>query len=268
MRFLRRRKYAADVPKPDMLRRITEHLDGILGNDEWNPVDAATNGLQIENSGRVDTVAFAVDAATQTVEEAVERGAEMMVVHHGFFWGGKDAVVGQDYDRFRLLIENDIALYASHLPLDAHDEVGNNVLLLDALDAEPVERFADFGTDEVGYVGELASPVGLESFTDGVADAVDSEPDVLDFGSDEIERVAVLTGAGGGHVAEAAATDADVYITGEPKHRAHHDAREHSLNVVFAGHYHTETFGVRALRALVDEEFSVDTFYIDQPTRV
>jgi dinuclear metal center YbgI/SA1388 family protein len=251
-----------------MLDDIVSHLDGLLGNDDWNGIDAATNGLQVENSGDVEKVAFAVDAAVQTVEEAAERGADMLVVHHGFFWGGKDAVLGQDHERFRLLFENDMVLYASHLPLDAHPEVGNNALLLDALGASPAGTFAEMGGREVGRVGEFDTPVGFEAFVDETAGVFGNQPEALGFGPDEVSRVAVLTGAGGGRVAEAAATGADAYITGEPKHRAHHDAREHGLNVVFGGHYHTETFGVRALRDEVAAEFGVDTVYIDEPTRV
>lgn len=251
-----------------MLEDIARYLDDLLENDEWNSVDAATNGLQVENSGDVSRVAFAVDASAQTVELAAEKDADMLVAHHGFFWGGKEALVGQDYDRFRLLVENDIALYASHLPLDAHSEVGNNVLLLDALGAEVFDSFADFGVDDVGYVGRLAEAVDFDDFVYELADTVDSKPDVLDFGPDEVCDIAVLTGAGGGRVSEAAETGADVYITGEPKHRAHHDAREHGMNVVFAGHYHTETFGVRALRDEVDRRFDVETFYVDIPTEV
>jgi len=251
-----------------MLEETVSFLDDILDNDDWKGIDAATNGLQVENSGDVDKVAFAVDASTQTVEMAAERDADMLVAHHGFFWGGKDELVGQDYERFRLLVENDIALYASHLPLDAHDRVGNNVLLLDALDATASHSFGEIGGQDVGYVGELPSPMGFKELVDSVENAVENEPTVLDFGSNEIEEIAVLTGAGGGHIAEAAETGADVYITGEPKHRAHHDAREHSLNVVFAGHYHTETFGVRELRKRVERNLDVGTFYVDVPTRV
>ena len=251
-----------------MLEETVSFLDDILNNDDWAGIDAATNGLQVENSGDVDKVAFAVDASTQTVEMAAERDADMLVAHHGFFWGGKDELVGQDYERFRLLVENDIALYASHLPLDAHDRVGNNVLLLDALDATASHSFGEIGGQDVGYVGELPSPMGFKELVDSVENAVENEPTVLDFGSNEIEEIAVLTGAGGGHIAEAAETGADVYITGEPKHRAHHDAREHSLNVVFAGHYHTETFGVRELRKRVERNLDVGTFYVDVPTRV
>jgi len=161
-----------------------------------------------------------------------------------------------------------MALYASHLPLDADSEVGNNVLLLDALGAEVVESFADFGADDVGYVGRFGSPVEFDDFVYELSETLDNKPDVLDFGPDEVRDVAVLTGAGGGRVAEAAETGADVYVTGEPKHRAHHDAREHDLNVVFGGHYHTETFGVRALRRKVDSSFDVDAIYIDAPTEV
>ena len=251
-----------------MLEETVSFLDDILNNDEWAGIDAATNGLQVENTGEVEKVAFAVDASVQTVEKAAERGADMFVAHHGFFWGGKDALVGQDYDRFRLLVENDISLYASHLPLDAHDEVGNNVLLLDALGATASHTFGEIGGRDVGYVGKLPSPMGFEEFVGSVENAVENEPTVLDFGPDEVEEVAVLTGAGGGHIAEAAETGADVYVTGEPKHRAHHDAREHSLNVVFAGHYHTETFGVHELLERVEWNLDVETFYIDIPTQV
>lgn len=251
-----------------MLEDTVHFLDDILDNEDWAGIDAATNGLQVENSGEVNEVAFAVDASTKTVEMAAERDADMLVAHHGFFWGGKDALVGQDYDRFRRLVENDMALYASHLPLDAHEEVGNNVLLLDALGATPTRSFGNIGGQDVGYVGELASSVGFDEFVRAVGDAVENEPTVLGFGPDEVEEVAVLTGAGGGHIAEAAATGADAYITGEPKHRAHHDSREHDLNVLFAGHYHTETFGVRALRERVDNNLDVDTFYMDIPTEV
>ncbi len=250
-----------------MLDEIVSHLDGIL-HEDWTGSDAATNGLQVENSGDVSRVAFAVDAATQTVELAAERGADMLVVHHGLFWGGTDAVVGQTYDRIRGLVENDIALYASHLPLDAHESFGNNALLLDELGATPTERFGEFGGAEVGFVGELGTALPYDDFVGNVADTVDNEPVTLDFGPDEVERVAVLTGAGGGQVAEAAETGADVYITGEPKHRAHHDAREHGMNVIFGGHYHTETFGVRSLRREIDASFYIDAFYIDVPTEV
>jgi dinuclear metal center YbgI/SA1388 family protein len=251
-----------------MLEETVSFLDDILNNDDWAGIDAATNGLQVGNSGDVDTVAFAVDASVQTVEKAAERGADMFVAHHGFFWGGKNALVGQDYERFRLLVENDIALYASHLPLDAHDEVGNNVLLLDALGATASHTFGEIGGQDVGYVGELPSSVSIGDFARSVENVVENEPTVLDFGPDRVEEVAVLTGAGGGHIAEAAETGADVYVTGEPKHRAHHDAREHSLNVVFAGHYHTETFGVRELCERVERNLDVETFYIDVPTQV
>jgi len=247
---------------------IVAYLDDLLDNDDWTDADAATNGLQVENSGGVDRVAFAVDAATQTVDEAARRDTDALVVHHGIFWGGADSIRGQRYERVRRLVENDMALYASHLPLDAHDEVGNNALLLDALGAEPRGSFGRLGPEDVGRVGRLGEPAALGEFVDTVEGAVDREPTVLDFGPDTVETVAVLTGAGGGLVAEAAETGADVLVTGEPKHRAHHDAREHGLNAVFAGHYHTETFGVRALRDRVDSGFDVDVTYISEPTRV
>lgn len=252
-----------------MLDDVVRHLDGILENEEWEGIDGSTNGLQVENSGEIENVGFAVDASAQTVRLAAENGLDMLVTHHGFFWGGKHHLVGQDYHRIRLLIENDIALYSSHLPLDAHERVGNNVRLLRELDATTTETFGEIGGKEVGYVGRVTPPVEFEEFIREVGDAVGREPDTVGFGNDRVRDVAVLTGAGGGHVPDAAEAGADVYITGEPKHRAHHDAREYGINVVFGGHYHTETFGVRALKEDIEQSpLDVGTYFIDVPTEV
>lgn len=252
-----------------MLDDVVRHLDGVLNNEEWADIDGSTNGLQVENSGEVENVGFAVDASAQTVRLAAENDLDMLVTHHGFFWGGMDKLTGQDYHRISLLVENDIALYSSHLPLDAHERVGNNVRLLGDIDATTTETFGEIGGEEVGYVGRLSPSMEFEEFVDEVEDAVNNEADVIDFGPDKVQDVAVLTGGGGGHVPDAAEAGADVLITGEPKHRAHHDAREYAINVVFAGHYHTETFGVRALKENIEQStLDVGTYFIDVPTKV
>ncbi|MDY6779181.1 MAG: Nif3-like dinuclear metal center hexameric protein [Halobacteria archaeon] len=251
-----------------MLERIAGYLDDLLRNDDWNGVDAAHNGLQVENSGDVNKVAFAVDACRETFDEADSLDADMLVVHHGIVWGSIESVTGQTYSRLNDLVKNDIALYSSHLPLDAHEKVGNNALLLDGLGATPSGRFAEFGGEDVGFVGELPEPIEMGEFVERVEETVGNEATVLDFGPDEVERVGVLTGAGGGYIDEASRAGVDVFVSGEPKHRAHHDAREHGINAVFGGHYHTETFGVEELRRRVEGEFEVDTAYIEAPTKV
>ncbi|MDY6764505.1 MAG: Nif3-like dinuclear metal center hexameric protein [Halobacteria archaeon] len=251
-----------------MLNEIADYFDGILRTDEWKGIDSSSNGIQVENSGEVEKVAFAVDAAAQTIYEAGKRDADMLVVHHGIIWGGLERVTGQEYRRIRRLMKNDIALYVSHLPLDAHEEVGNNACLLRSLNATPTDTFGEVGGKEIGYVGRLPQPVDFDSFVYRVEDLLDFKSDVLGFGAEEVQEIAVLTGAGGDMVGEVQETGADVYISGEPKHRAYHDAQELGMNVVFAGHYQTETFGVKALQESVEREFDVETVFIDVPTSV
>lgn len=251
-----------------MLDRISDYLDDLLGNDEWSDVDGSVNGVQVQNSGDVEKVAFAVDATVLTIDKAAEVGADLLVTHHGVVWDGIERVTDQHYLRLKRLLENDVALYTSHLPLDAHGDIGNNVLLLQELDASPEETFGSVGGMDIGYVGVLPSRMDFDDFVTGVEDLVDYDSTVLGFGGDKVKRVAALTGSGGDYVGEAAAAGADVFLSGEPKHRSHHDAREHGINAVFAGHYHTETFGVRELRQLVDTEFGVETVYIKAPTKV
>ncbi|MDY7082341.1 MAG: Nif3-like dinuclear metal center hexameric protein, partial [Halobacteria archaeon] len=155
-----------------MLYRISEYLDDMLRNDEWEGIDGSTNGIQVENSGDVSKVAFAVDASIQTIETANEENADMLVTHHGIIWGGIDRVTGQEYARIRRLVESDMALYASHLPLDAHERIGNNVLLLKQIDATPQETFGAVGGQDVGYVGRLPSPMEFDELVYEIEDAV------------------------------------------------------------------------------------------------
>lgn len=248
---------------------IADYLDNLLRNDEWESIDASTNGVQVNGTGEVEKIAFAVDAANQTIDAAGDWGADLLVTHHGIIWGGIDSVTGQVYSRVRHLMSHDMGLYTSHLPLDAHEEVGNNVLLLRELGCEPQDTFGEYGDEELGYVGVLPQAMELDEFVYRVEETVDFDSDILRFGPDMVRRVAVLTGAGGDMVDEASAAGADVYVSGEPKHRAYHDAREHGVNAVFAGHYHTETFGVRKLQDKIKEEFdNVETTFVDLPTSV
>lgn len=248
-------------------RDLAAYLDDLLEHDDWQPLDAAYDGLQVENSGTVDKAAFAVDAAVETVERAAESDADVLVVHHGVVWGGLDRVAGATYDRVKALMDADVALYASHLPLDSHPELGNNALLLDDLDAEDVGSFGDVGGRDVGRVGELDEAVELRELASRVEEAVGHEATTLEFGSDEVERVAALTGSGADFLEEAADV-ADVMVSGEPKHKAHHLARDLETNAVFAGHYNTETYGVKALQRRVESEFDLETFFVDAPTEV
>jgi len=251
------------------LAELVTRYDDRLRTDDFTDLDASANGLQVgPDSREVDTVAFAVDAAEQTVEAAADRGADLLVTHHGVSWGGIERVTGRQYGRIAPLIENEVALYVSHLPLDAQPALGNAAGLADLLGLEDREPFGELGPEHIGQRGRAPEPVP----TDRVRETLEAELDhfgqgvrVLDFGPEELEDVAVLTGSGADWLDEAIRKDVDALITGEGKQKVYHEAREAGLTVLLAGHYATETFGVQSLQALADE-WGLETTYIDAPT--
>lgn len=243
-------------------------LDDRLDHDAYADVDASPNGLQVGSTdGTIEHAAFAVDGAEETVREAARVGADALVVHHGFVWGGLDRVTGLEHDRIAACIENDIALYVSHLPLDGHDELGNATGLASFLDCEPLEPFGDYGGVTIGQRVRTEAPMSVTALRDRLSELDTGGQPVraLDFGPETIEELAIVTGSGTDWIREAAAAGVDALVTGEGKQKAYHEAREAGLNVLLAGHYATETFGVRRLRGLV-ADWGLETTYIDRPT--
>lgn len=251
------------------LSEFVDRLDEELRTDDYADLDASANGLQIgPDEGEVERVAFAVDGVRETIDRAIEADADALVTHHGLSWGGFDRVTGRTYDRIAPLVENDVALYVSHLPLDGHQELGNAAGVADLLDLEDRAPFGELGPEHVGQRGtapESYEPDDLRGRLDDTLDTGGQRVRLLEFGPGEIEEIAVLTGSGTDWLDEAAETGADALITGEGKQRAYHEAREAGIHVFLAGHYATETFGVRSLRALV-EEWGLETRYFDVPT--
>lgn len=252
------------------LSEFRDRLNERLDHDAYAGVDASANGLQVgsaEAVGEVDRAAFAVDGVEATVEAAADADADVLVVHHGIVWGGLDRVAGRDYERVAALVDNDLALYVSHLPLDGHDDLGNAAGLASFLDCEPVEPFGDYGGVTIGQRVAADEPYSVEELRDRLADLDTGSGSVrvLDFGPETIEDIAIVTGSGTDWIREAADAGVDALVTGEGKQKAYHEAREAGLNVFFAGHYATETFGVRALQEVV-EEWGVETTYVDHPT--
>jgi len=250
------------------LQKFCARLDDRLDTDAYADVDASANGLQVgPPSGTVDRVAFAVDGVRATFAEAVEAGADALVVHHGISWGGFDRVTGRTYERVAPLVENDLALYVSHLPLDGHPELGNAALLADFLDLDAVEPFGELGPEHVGQRARAAEPRTVDDLRARLADLEhgDGRVRVLAFGPEQIEDVGIVTRAGTDWLDEARRKDLDALVTGEGKQQAYHEAREAGLHVFLAGHYATETFGVRALRDVV-AEWGLETTYVSHPT--
>lgn len=243
---------------------IVAWLDETLDVDAWS--DKALNGLQVEGAAEVSRVAVAVDAALATFSLAAEAGAELLVVHHGLFWGSVQPVTGPLRARLAALLDAEISLYGAHLPLDGHRRLGNNAVLSDLLELRHTIPFGDYGGAEIGVRGTLPEPVGRERFSARLEALLEARPQVLPFGPDRIRTVAVVSGAAAGLVPEAAAAGVDAFVTGETDHVAWHAARDHRVNLVFAGHYATETLGVRALGDALAERFGIDHVFLDVPT--
>ncbi|ELZ53452.1 MULTISPECIES: Nif3-like dinuclear metal center hexameric protein [Halorubrum] len=254
------------------LSEYVDRLDDRLDTAAYGDVDASANGLQVgSDEGEIERVAFAVDAARATIEAAADAGADLLVVHHGLSWGGIERVTGRAHDRIAALIENDLALYVSHLPLDGHPDLGNAAGVAEAVGLGDREPFGEIGPVTIGTIGETAEPLSAGAIRETL-DGFEGQPDgeasptrVIDFGPDRIERVAVVTGSGADWLDEAVAADADALITGEGKGKLYHEAREAGLTVFLAGHYATETFGVRSLESL-SSEWGLETAYVSHPT--
>jgi len=253
------------------LSAIVRHLDAELRTSEVPDYDAALNGLQLANGGQVSRVACAVDFSGDTVAGAVRERATLLVVHHGMFWRGAHAFTGRAYERLRAAIVADLAVYSSHIPLDLHPELGNNALLAKALELDTDGTFGRWrGGIEIGVTGtgdmrtrdlvERVHAFSAQFKTIAVSTRFADEH--------RTRRWAIITGAGASAdtLAEARERKVDTFIVGEGAHHTAVDAMEDGLVVVYAGHYATETLGVRALARHLGDRFGVSHAFVDVPT--
>lgn len=249
------------------LESLLQYLDAYLDLEAHPDYPQALNGLQVDGPGDVDRVVAAVDASEATIRAAAETGADLLLVHHGLFWDGLRPVTGRRYRRLRPLLEHGIALYAAHLPLDSHAEVGNCAVLGRALGLELRGRFAPYQGREIGWWGTLATSVDAAALRERVSAAVGGGPvHLIAGGPERVERVGVVTGGGGSFIHDAASLGLHALVTGEGSHHHHFDAMEEGVHVLLAGHYATETFGVRALAAHLGERFGLEWEFLDLPT--
>lgn len=249
----------------------TSELDSwfahLLRPEDYSASDPSQNGLQVDNDGAdIKRVAFAVDACQESIERAIRAGAGMLFVHHGLFWREPLCVVGAHYRRIKTLINANMALYASHLPLDAHREVGNNGGIADRLGLVDCRPFGEWRGSCIGYRGETATPVSIDEILIRLFPDGKKPVHVLPFGPKEIRSVGIISGGASDEVDQAIALALDLYITGEIGHEAYHQALENKINVIAGGHYQTETFGVRLVAERLGRETGIDTVFIDVPT--
>lgn len=243
---------------------LVRHLDDYLDVAAWP--DKSMNGLQVEGAAEVERIGIATDAARATFELAEAAGVQFLIVHHGLFWGSPIAVTGIHRDRIAALLDARMSLYAAHLPLDAHPEVGNNAVLARLLGLAEREPFGRAGDRTIGFAGRLEPPIDRDALAARLEALLGVPPLVLPFGAGEARRVGIVSGAAADLIPAAAAAGLDAFVTGETSHTAWHVAREHRLDVLFAGHYATETLGVQALGDHLAERFELETVFLDAPT--
>lgn len=252
------------------LQDVVSYLDTLLEIPATPDYPQAVNGLQLANAGEVTSVAAAVDFSSAAVDGAIGAGADFLVVHHGMFWGGTEPMTGRRFDRLHRLITSGVAVYSAHLPLDRHAQLGNAVLLAGELGLQPSGEFARFKTIYAGVRGDADIPTArLFERAQRFAAQHGGTARVSPIPPDHHTRSwAICTGGGASTetLAEAAELGIDTLITGEGPHWTAVAAAESRTAIVYAGHYATETLGVRALAAHLAQRFGIDSTFLPLPT--
>jgi dinuclear metal center YbgI/SA1388 family protein len=252
------------------LESVAEYLDDLLHIAELPDYPNALNGIQLTNRGPIMRIAASVDISRRVIEQTIELGANLLIVHHGMFWGGLQPLRGSRYERLRLLLDNDVAVYSAHLPLDAHPDVGNNSLLARELGLTPSGGFAQYRGLMVGVRGETdTSTAALLDRARAFAIRNGGDVRATPFTPGHMtRRWAICTGAGASAetMAEASAAGIDTLIVGEGPHWTAVDAPEAGIVIIYAGHYATETLGVRALAERAAERAGVPWSFVEAPT--
>lgn len=246
------------------LSKIVAYTNKLLRLDTFEDYPGAVNGLQVENRGRVRRIASAVDASLATVKLAIDARADLLIVHHGLFWSSSAPWTGRRYELLRQLLDNNLAVYSAHLPLDAHPRFGNNALLCRALGLKQLKPFFPSKGKMIGMRGRLA--VDRDELVTRLARAVGGPVKLLPGGPTHCRKIGVVTGGAGAELKLAAEARVDTFITGEGPHWTFAQAEELGINVLYGGHYATETFGVKALGRHLARCYQVPWLFLDHPT--
>jgi dinuclear metal center YbgI/SA1388 family protein len=247
-----------------MRSELVAYLNEYLQIESFLASDSSLNGLVVGGEDKkIGKIGYAVDACQASFDQAARENVDFLLVHHGLFWGAPLAVTGSHYMRLATLIKHDINLYAAHLPLDAHPEIGNNIQIAKALGLEKIEAFSAYKGQTIGYKGILKEPKTLKE----IANRLGYEKTVLlPFGKEKIRTVGIVSGGASRNVSDALSDGLDLYITGEVEHESYHVALEGGINVLGGGHYVTEIYGVRALAEHLRERFGLEAVFIANPT--
>jgi dinuclear metal center YbgI/SA1388 family protein len=249
---------------PTSLKSIVTHCDKILRTRDVGDYDGAMNGLQVENSGRVAKIAATVDASLSTVKLAVAAKADLLIVHHGLFWSSRQPWTEKNYELLKLCVENELAIYSSHLPLDLHPTLGNNARLCAALELKNLKPFFESHGQKIGL--QSRQKISRAELAKRLERATGVKPKLIPGGKTICERIGIVTGGAGAELKQAAAEGVDTFITGEGPHWTFTLAEELGINVFYGGHYATEIFGVKALAAHLSKKFKLPWEFLDYPT--
>ena len=241
---------------------ILDRAREVLDLDSFH--DYGPMGLQVVGADEVTRIAASVSSSLEAFQRTKDAGAQMLLVHHGQYWENEPRIVDLAMKRrLQTLFDGDITLAAYHLALDAHPEIGNNIIVARALGIPEPERFLEWG-----FGGALREATSIDELADRLQSITGREPQVFEGGARRIERVAIVTGGGAKLVREAASAGYDAYVTGEPAEPTLHLARELGIHFLAGGHYATETFGIKALAEKLAAEFSLDWEFVDVPVPV
>lgn len=249
------------------LPEFDAHFQELLDMPGTAKIDSSTNGVQISCSDKkILKVATAVDACAESAARAAAWGADLLFVHHGVFWGRVVPVTGVHYNRVKSFLDNDMALYAAHLPLDQHPVYGNNAQIAGRLELGQIEPFGEYKGAMIGFQGRLDEPMSLKEIALRLFGTSDDLLGLLPFGPESVQTVGVISGGAPWDVVQAIDLGLDLFITGDAAHSVYHNCLEAGINVMFGGHYRTETFGVEAIADYCSSTLGLESTFIDIPT--
>ena len=247
------------------LQKLTTYCDSLLETASIDDYKGAVNGLQAANSSHsVTRIAACVDASLATAKKAIDAGADLLLVHHGLFWSPLQPLTGKKFELVQALLANNLAVYSAHLPLDVHPQLGNNALFGQSLNLGKMKPFFHVKGNALGL--QAVKSVKRSILKERISKSVGHIPLLIPGGPETCRRIGVVTGGAGSELAKAAAEGVDTFITGEGPHWTYALAEELGVNVFYAGHYATETFGVKALAKHLAERFKLEWTFIDHPT--
>ena len=243
--------------------QIGHYLDNLLDIESIKDSPNALNGLQVQNTGEIKKIGLAVDLCQTTIEMAIGKNCNMLFVHHGIFWPGLKPICGPYYEKLSAMMKGNLGLYAAHIPLDMHPVLGNNRALADLVGLESLEPFGLYGGETIGLKGRLPKQPA-ETLGRALGEKLGSQVRVI--GTGEVQTIGLVTGGAADMVAQAIEQKLDGYISGEGANHHFHEAMEGGCVLFLAGHYNTETGGVKAVGSHLKEKFQVETEFLDFPT--